>query len=480
MNLAGTATSQAGNVVLQPLTSGNDLNLGTQVSAASILQLQAPNGSVTFQTSGAGRIMLTGPINLSSSGTEDYNLVTAGGNVVFSGSSPVLTLPPGGLLSLDLGSGNVISSGGVDYAASQGQLVILSAGNVTIGTDIPTFGQPGIVTAPASLTLRNAGSLSLIGPIDTGSGNVSIQTLSGNLTLASTIAGGTIQLGAARNFNNQAGAKPFTNRNGGRTLVYSYGQGYDNPYNFAGLQGFGVAFGQAFGSMPASGNFLVYSAYAQVALDYGVVYGEMFAGNSVSSLLALSPDLFWSVNGQMIPKAQTGGYIDYMLYPQRVEPATSTLPSPVLTRLEQTLGRPPTISEIVAEEASRRQSRMLRTGALIERNSFDGAVEEEVQSISRERAERDDGLVPDGGIPQAQAPSVEKIPTAGNQTEKIGTPQASKLPTQYQGGVVPMLRRAPNRAVAALRPEEPDLNQILDQEREKATVGTALPVANQR
>jgi hypothetical protein len=43
-----------------------------------------------------------------------------------------------------------------------------------------------------------------------------------------------------------------------------------------------------------------------------------------------------------------------------------------------------------------------------------------------------------------------------------------------------MLRRAPNRAVAALRPEEPDLKQILDQEREKATVGTALPVANQR
>jgi hypothetical protein len=206
----------------------------------------------------------------------------------------------------------------------------------------------------------------------------------------------------------------------------------------------------------------------------------MFAGNSVSALLALSPDLFWSVNGQMIAKAQTGGYIDYMLYPQRVEPATSTLPNPVLTRLEQTLGRPPTISEIVAEEASRRQSRMLRTGALIERNSFDGAVEEEVQSISREQVDREDGLVPDGGVPQAQAPSIPRIPTAGNQTEKIGTPQASKLPVQYQGGVVPMLRRAPNRAVAALRPEEPDLNQILDQEREKATVGTALPVANQR
>jgi len=480
MNLTGTATAQTGNVVLQPFTAGADLNLGTQVTASSMLQLQAPNASVTFQTSGAGRIMLAGPINLSSSGTTNYNLVTAGGNVVFSGSSPVLTLPTSGLLSLDLGNGNVISSGGTDYAANQGQLVILSAGNVTIGTDIPTFGRPGIVTAPASLTLRNAGSLSLIGPIDTGSGNVSIQTLSGNLTLASTIAGGTIQLGAARNFNNQAGATPFTNRNGGRTLVYSYGQGYDNPYNFAGLQGFGVAFGRGFGSMIGSGNMLVYSAYAQVALDYGVVYGEMFAGNSVSSLLALSPDLFWSVNGQMIPKAQTGGYIDYMLYPQRVEPATSTLPNPVLTRLEQTLGRPPTISEIVAEEAARRQGRLIRSGALLERNSFDEPVEEEVQSISKERVNREDGLVPDGGVPQAQAPSVQKIPTAGNQTEKIGTPQASKLPVQNQGGVAPMLRRAPNRAVATLRSEEPDIKQILEEEREKATVGTSLPVANQR
>jgi hypothetical protein len=123
---------------------------------------------------------------------------------------------------------------------------------------------------------------------------------------------------------------------------------------------------------------------------------------------------------------------------------------------------------------------MLRSGALIERNSFDEPLEEEVQSISKERIEREDGLVPDGGVPQAQAPSVHKVPTAGTQTEKLGTPQASRVPVQNQGGVAPMLRRTPNRAVATLRPEEPDLNQVLQQERERAEVGTAIPVANQK
>ena len=53
------------------------------------------------------------------------------------------------------------------------------------------------------------------------------------------MAGGTIQLGGAQNFINQAGSNPFTNRNGGRSLVYSAGQRFDTPYNFAGLNGFG-------------------------------------------------------------------------------------------------------------------------------------------------------------------------------------------------------------------------------------------------
>ncbi|NBT90385.1 MAG: hypothetical protein EBT50_06075 [Verrucomicrobia bacterium] len=486
MSLGGEATAQTGNVTLTPFTAGNNLNLGSLIPAASMLQLQAPNGSVTFQTTGAGQILLAGPINLSSSGTDDYNLVTAGGNVVFSGSSPVLTLPANGLLTLDLGNGNVISSGGIDYAASQGQLVILSAGNVTMGTDIPTFGRPGVVTAPASLTLRNAGSLSLVGPIDTGTGNVSIQTLSGNLTLASTIAGGTIQLGAAQNFINQAGSTPFTNRNGGRTFVYSFGQGYDSPYNFAGLQNFGVAFGRGFGSTIGSGNMLIYSAYAQVALDYGVVYNEMFAGNSVSALLAMDSTLFRSINGLGTPKAQPGGYIDYMLYPQRVEPAGSTLPQPVLSRLERELGRPPTVEELAADTIRTRQSRLMRTGAVLERTSFDERPEEEVENVPQEQAvwEGEEIYPVDGQIPQAQMPSEKPVPTAQSPKLPLKGTQADKKPGLPPHQTGPGLRRGPARAVV-LRDQIPNADRslraenVMEEERMRAEFGTAKPVAGQ-
>jgi filamentous hemagglutinin family protein len=489
MNLSGTATSQAGNVVLQPFTSGNDLNLGTQVSASSILKLQAPNGSVTFQTAGAGRIMLTGPINLSSSGTDDYNLVTAGGNVVFSGSSPVLTLPTSGLLSLDLGNGNVISSGGTDYAASQGQLLIVSAGNVTMGTDIPTFGVPGRTSSPASLTLRNVGSLSLVGPIDTGTGNVSIRTLSGNLTLASSIKGGLIQLGAAQNFNNQAGSNPFTNRGGGRTLVYSAGQRFDTPYNFAGLNGFGVAFGQAYGSMPSSGNFLVYSSNADVGLADGWQFGSFFAGNSVSALMPFG--LFEDVNRLYQPKARSFN-LEYMLYPNRVEPETRTLPAAMLGDLEQKFGRPPTLDEIQAREVAVREAAMVKKGAILERTSFDPAIQEREEE---ERAEGEKVENSDGGVPQAKVERIEPISDGAKPMARLplSAPQAGKSATSKQGSTGPILRSGPMRSVAELRPAEPaevksmdkipaqavklDAKSVIEQERASAEVGIAPPIA---
>lgn len=489
MDLGGNATAQTGNVVLQPFASGNDLNLGTQVPVSSMLQLQAPNGSVTFQTSGAGRIMLTGPINLSSSGTDSYNLVTAGGNVVFSGSSPVLTLPTSGLLSLDLGNGNVISSGGTDYAASQGQLLIVSAGNVTIGTDIPTFGVAGRVSSPASLNLRNVGSLSLVGPIDTGVGNVTIQTLSGDLTLASTIAGGTIQLGAARNFNNQAGSNPFTNRGGGRTLVYSAGQRFDTPYNFAGLNGFGVAFGQGFGSMPGSGNYLVYSSYADVGLANGWQYGSFFAGNSVSALMPYG--LFQDVDRLYMPNARSFN-LEYILYPDRLEPETLTIPKSVLGNLEDTLGRPPTLQEIQQREVAIREAAMAKKGAIMERSSFDPVIEEKDEE---ERAEGEKVENSDGGVPQAKVERTQPIRDEAKPVARlpVSVPQAGKSPTRKQGSNGPILRAGPIRSVALLRPAAPsegsqsgifskqapllDAKSVIEQERASAEVGIAPPIA---
>ena len=467
-----TALASGAEVQLGAFSSTGSLVLGgSQIPVAALQKLQAPAGKVVLGRAGGGAVTIAGPIDLSGSATSSYEIL--GSSLTFQGT---LSLPTAnGMLSLNLGEGDVVSSGGLDYSGNL--LQITSAGNVNIGTAIPTFGS--MAQSFRSLRMRNYGSLTINGSIvasGSGTGTVSIRTLSGNLTLAAPITAGMIQLGAAQNFINLAGSDPFTNLGGGRTLVYSAGQRYDIPYNFAGLSGFGVAFGQGFGSMPGGGNFLVYSQYAQTGLDDGVVYNEMFAGNSVSSLLALSPSLFWSVNGQMIPKTRAGGYIDYMLYPQRVEPATMTLPEPVLSRLEQKLGRPPTVAEIAADEAERRRNRMLRSGGIVERNSFDADPEPQVEPRKQIRADRVDAQPAMPSIPQAQATPAADVPTARAVLPGESAPQAGKSKDQNQEVKGPMLRRGMNRAVA-LRPEPLNPSKVLAEEREKAEVNLAAPVA---
>jgi hypothetical protein len=343
-----------------------------------------------------------------------------------------------------------------------------------------------------SIHLRNYGSLTIAGPIDAsglGTGTISIRTLSGDLTLASTIKGGLIQLGAAQNFNNQAGSKPFTNRGGGRTLVYSAGQRFDTPYNFAGLDGFGVAFGQAFGSMPSSGNYLVYSSYADVGLANGWQYGSFFAGNSVSALMPYG--LFQDVDRLYMPNARSFN-LEYILYPDRVEPETLTIPKSALGNLEETLGRPPTLEEIQQREVAIREAAMVKKGAILERSSFDPAIEERDEE---ERAEGEKVENSDGGVPQAKVERIEPIRDGAKPMAllPVSAPQAGKSPIKKQGSNGPILRAGPIRSIASLRPAAPsegshadmlsnqsavlDAKGVIEQERASAEVGIAPPIA---
>jgi len=361
---------------------------------------------------------------------------------------------------------------------------------VNIGTSIPTFGS--MAQSFRSIHLRNYGSLTIAGPVDAsglGTGTISIRTLSGDLTLASTIKGGLIQLGAARNFINQAGSSPFTNRGGGRTLVYSAGQRFDTPYNFAGLNGFGVAFGQAFGSMPSSGNYLVYSSYADVGLANGWQYGSFFAGNSVSALMPYG--LFQDVNSLYLPNARLFN-LEYMLYPDRVEPETRTLPAAMLGNLEEQLGRPPTLAEIQAREVAVREAAMVKKGAILERSSFDPAIEEKDEE---ERAAGEKVENSDGGVPQAKVEQREPISDGAKPMARlpVSAPQAGKSAPIKQGSTGPILRSGPVRSVAELRPAEPaevksvgkipaqavklDVKSVIEQERASAEVGIAPPIA---
>jgi hypothetical protein len=479
-----TVTAKAGNVSLTKTTLSSPLILGTggDLDALGMLRLQAPAGEVILGAGTTGGVRLQGPIDLSSSGTSNYAILGASGGLTFAGGSPVLSLRSGGKLRLSLGTGSVVSSGGTDLSIPSGELVIDRAGQVTIRTAISTVRQTPGQGNLAGLSLVNVGSLTLAGAFNTGTGNILVQTLSGNLTLGGTMEGGLIQLGAAQNFINQTGlSQPFQN-NGGRTLIYSAGQRYDSPYNFAGLNGFGVAFGQGFGSMPGSGNFLVYSSYAQVGLNYGVVYGEMFAGNSTSALLMLPSDLFISMNGLTIPKVKEGGYLEYYLYPQRVDPEGVLLPPATMGQLEKELGRPPTVQEIVALEARERRKKMMRTGSILERSSFDAAVDEE--NSGREiRADRPEtkGMPVEGGKPQAEVLRLPATPTAQKSDLPAVAPQARNIIEVNKGAHSPLLRPGPTRSVALRDENENEVAQtrkILEEERVRAEVGVAQPVAD--
>jgi hypothetical protein len=206
-----------------------------------------------------------------------------------------------------------------------------------------------------------------------------------------------------------------------------------------------------------------------------------------------------------MPTVKPSG-MDYILYPQRVEPETKTLPAATLGQLERELGRPPTLDEIQAREVVLREAAMVRSGAILERSSFD-AIEDEVDK--QESAEVQAQVI-DGGKPQAEArgqrpademqkaevgsrPSFAPSPTsAGGASEGFG-PQAKKTQSVKQGSNGPILRSGPIRSVAQLRPAEPsqsghtreasaqalklDAKSVMEQERASAEVGIAPPIA---
>ncbi|NBS13526.1 MAG: filamentous hemagglutinin N-terminal domain-containing protein, partial [Verrucomicrobia bacterium] len=227
-----TVTATSGDVSLTKTTLSSPLILGTggDLSAAGLLRLQAPAGEVILGTGTTGGIQLQGPINLASANnaTRNYALVGSAGGVSFSGTGPVLTLPGNASLRISAGTtGAVTGSAITAVAGSNVSLRIDSASSVNLLTDIGFYGPVNTADANGAITLVNAGSVSMNGAFNAAKGNVIVRTLSGNLTLATTVAGGTIQLGAAQNFNNQYGSTPFTNAPGGRTFIYSSSQRYD-------------------------------------------------------------------------------------------------------------------------------------------------------------------------------------------------------------------------------------------------------------
>jgi hypothetical protein len=224
--------------------------------------------------------------------------------------------------------------------------------------------------------------------------------------------------------------------------------------------------------------------------------GTETGGGQFNTFLTGSDNLNWMISdfGRFdMPTVKPSG-MNYILYPQRVEPETKTLPAATLGQLERELGRPPTLEEIQAREVVVREAAMVRSGAILERSSFD-AVEDEMDK--QESAEVPAQVI-DGGKPQADARG--QRPADGVQKTEVGIresagvgPQARKTQSVKQGSNGPILRSGPIRSVAQLRPAEHaegasagkittqasnlDAKSVMEQERASAEVGIAPPIA---
>jgi hypothetical protein len=158
------------------------------------------------------------------------------------------------------------------------------------------------------------------------------------------------------------------------------------------------------------------------------------------------------------------------------------LPAATLGQLEKELGRPPTLDEIQAREVAVREAAIVRSGAILERTSFD-AVEDEVDK--QESAEVPPQVI-DGGKPQAKV-NIEGV-------DPKTTDNSGRLTPKFRGLTPkPMLRSGPKSSVATLRPSEPsqntnsselsaqalnlDAKSVMEQERASAEVGIAPPIA---
>ncbi|NBS94925.1 MAG: S-layer family protein [Betaproteobacteria bacterium] len=499
------------------IQNGLALNGNLNLTAAGITQAGATTvGGTTTLSGGTGAIVLTnsgnsygGTVTVTGGASADMFLSLADeGDLGPVTTSEAFTLRTGPTISFNIANG---ASAGFDVTDTQ-------LSNFNVGTFAPIASGGGDLNLGALTSYPGIGSISLT---TTGGGNInglgaiSMNTLQlnssgaatfsavnqiqnlGNVTVASgglTFRNGRglnltgtvsmpqrFSLEVAGQFYNQTGqSQPLAGVAGG-SVIKSLSLMGGLPNQISGLAGFSNRYD---GQMPTSGNVMSYavsplamfapSGTTIAGVDLG---GTQTGGGQFNTFLTGSDNLNWMISdfGRFdMPTVKPSG-MDYILYPQRVEPETRTLPAATLGQLERELGRPPTLDEIQAREVAVREAAMVRSGAILERTSFD-AVEDETDK--QESAD----------VP-AQAPSPA---SAGGASEGFG-PQARKTQSVKQGSNGPILRSGPIRSVAELRPAEPaegasagktatqavhlDAKSVIEQERASAEVGIAPPIA---
>jgi filamentous hemagglutinin family protein len=418
---------------------------------------------------GAGGFSLT-QLVLNRFSVRTLALEATGGDITIGAGG--FLVPTIGNLTLTTEAGNVAAAG----AITTGTLTFSSAGTASFASDnrIQSFGRALVTTG--GLTFENTQGMNLTGPV-------------------ATLGGGSVDLTVAGQFYNYSGlASPFGGVTG-RAVVRSLSMMGGLPSQISALAGFVPSYNF---TDPGTSRAMIYAVSPLTMFAPGGTViagvdlsGTQTGGGQLNTFFTGSDNLNWMIAdfGKFnLPKVDPAR-LEYMLYQQRVEPETRSLPQPVMRELTQELGRPPTIEEIQQREIANRSAARVRTGAILQRSSFNEDQADAAQEAT--------GPAPvmDGGRPQAGGPSAAPNPLRGGAMEgyepqaevpgsdpgsiigkQAGTDPARGLTPSKKDANGPMLRSGPQKAFA-LRPEEMDKEQVIQAERERAEVNVAAPVA---
>ena len=499
LNIGATANFDGGSGAVVLTDSNNTYGGALTVSGGS---------AELFVDSGNQAALKNGSVT-----TSGLFKLTTGGGVSFGllGGAGGFTLSQADLAKFNVGTFNPVATGAGGITVGAGDWNVPSIGNLTLTTtgtgDIVVTGTR-FITGNLSMVASGLGTITGaasqvhlvrgLGPIQIGAlaGNFIFQN-GQNLNLNGTVTiPGQLSLEVAGQFYNQTGQSQPLGGVAGGSVIKSLSLMGGLPNLISGLAGFSYRYD---GQMPTSGNVMSYAVSPLTMFAPGGTTiagvnlgGTQTGGGQFNTFLTGSDNLNWMISdfGRFeMPTVKPSG-IDYILYPQRVEPETRTLPAATLGQLERELGRPPTLEEIQAREVVVREAAMVRSGAILERSSFD-SVEDEVD---KQESAKVPAQVIDGGKPQAGGPSVAPNPLSGGAMEGLGVgPQARKTQSVRQGSNGPILRSGPIRSVAQLRSAEPsqggsiteatsqvfnlDAKSVMEQERASAEVGIAPPIA---
>ena len=360
------------------------------------------------------------------------------------------------------------------------------------GGDINALGAINLNTLQLSssgrATFSAVNQIRNLGNVTVAVGGLALQNSRGlNLTGTATMPG-RLSLEVAGQFYNQTGqSQPLAGVASG-SVIKSLSLAGGLPNLISGLAGFAVRYD---GVMPASGNVMSYAvspltmfAPSGTTIAGVNLSGTETGGGQLNTFFTGSDNLNWMISdfGRFeMPTVKPSG-MDYILYPQRVEPETKTLPAATLGQLERELGRPPTLDEIQAREVAVREAAMVRSGAILERSSFDA----DEGAVDKQESAEVPAQVIDGGKPQAKANIPQVDPKTTDNSGRLGPKIRGLTPK-------PMLRTGPKSSVATLRPSDPsqsgnvsevsvravnlDAKSVMEQERASAEVGIAPPIA---